>query len=100
MWLFRPRLQHDVSKSSQKAESLLILAATELIEYLARHQYHGVLVRNSKQRAKVTRFANQYYRPDTRFVSAGNARQNAKVTTIANGKLDPCGTWDIWTGAV
>ena len=68
------RLQYDMSKPSQKAEFPLILTATELFHNLAklippphrhRHHYHGVLAPNSKQRAKVTQFANRYYRQDT-----------------------------------
>ncbi len=52
----------------------MILSATELFDNLAklippphrhRHHYHGVLAPNSKYRAKVTQFANEYYRPDT-----------------------------------
>ena len=73
------RLQYDVSKPSQKAESPLTLTATELFDNLAklippphrhRHHYHGVLAPNSKKRAKVTQLANQYYRPDTAESSA------------------------------
>ncbi len=65
------RLQYDVNKASQKTEPPLILSATTLFDNLAklippphrhRHHYHGVLAPNSKHRAKVTQFANQYYR--------------------------------------
>jgi hypothetical protein len=67
------RLQYDVSKLLQKTEPPLILTATQLFDNLAkfipprhrhRHHYHGVLAPNSKQRAKVTAFANQHYRPE------------------------------------
>ena len=82
------RLQYDVSKPSQKAEPPLILTATELFDNLAnlippphrhRHHYHGVLAPNSKQRAKVTQFANRYYRPDTAESSALPDEQNIEA---------------------
>jgi hypothetical protein len=68
------RLQYDVNKGSQNDEPPMILSATELFDNLAklippphrhRHHYHGVLAPNSKYRANVTQFANEYYRPDT-----------------------------------
>jgi len=85
------RLQYDVSKPSQKTESPLTLTATELFDNLAklippphrhRHHYHGVLAPNSKQRAKVTQFANHDYRPDAAENMA--LQDNLKIEAAAS----------------
>lgn len=87
-----------MNKASQKTEPPLILRATELFDNLAklippphrhRHHYHGVLAPNSKQRAKVTQFANRYYRPDTAENRALQDDLKIEAAASENGLKNP-----------
>ncbi len=83
-----------MNKASQKTEPPLILSATALFDNLAnlippphrhRHHYHGVLAPNSKQRARITQFANEHYRPDT---AESKALEDILNIEVAASKLN------------
>ena len=80
------RLQYEVSKPSQKAESPLILTATELFRQSLPNSSTAAQTSpplswsfgtEFKRRAKVTHFANRYYRPDAAESSALPDEQEA-----------------------